>query len=108
MRSRPASWVLLLYLAIDLANPFVPGAFQFTSQEGLVWVEGAHLSRKAAEAGPSDAKGPAPPSQGRVAQVSVLVPGKPARARDLTAWLVRVRTGDPPAHDSPSSNSDDH
>jgi hypothetical protein len=108
MRSRLPSWALLLYLAIDLANPFVPGAFQFTSQEGLVWVEGAHLSREGTEAGPSEAKGAAPPPPRPDPEVSVLVPGKPARVVHLTAWLVRVRTGDPPAHDLPPSDSDDH
>ena len=41
MGSRLPSWILLLYLAIDLANPFVPGAFRFTPEEGLVWVEAA-------------------------------------------------------------------
>ena len=30
MRCRLPGWVLLIYLAIDLTNPYVPGAFEFT------------------------------------------------------------------------------
>ena len=32
MTSRLPSWILLLYVAIDLANPFIPGAFRFTPE----------------------------------------------------------------------------
>ena len=52
MRSRLPSWILLLYLAIDLANPFIPGAFRFTPEEGAVWVEGAPHSREELRAAP--------------------------------------------------------
>jgi hypothetical protein len=108
MGSRLPSWVLLVYVAIDLANPFVPGAFQFTPEEGLVWVEGTSPSREGAGAGTSETRRyvPVPP---RVASDgSLLVPGEPTRAGYLTAWLVRVRTGDPPARDLPLPESDDH
>jgi hypothetical protein len=108
MRSRLPSWVLLLYLAIDLANPFVPGAFKFTPQEGLTWVEGAYLSREGTEAVPPEAKGPVPPPRRRVSEGAVLPSGKLAQARDLAAWLAGVRTGDPPARDFPPPDSDDH
>ena len=108
MRSRLPSWVLLIYLAIDLANPFVPGAFQFTPQEGLIWVEGAHLSREGTEAVPFEAKGPVPPPPRRASEGAVLASGKFAQARDLAAWLAGVRTGDPPARDFPPADSDDH
>ena len=33
MRSRPPSWILFLYVGIDLANPFALGAFRFTPEE---------------------------------------------------------------------------
>jgi hypothetical protein len=108
MGSRLLSWVLLIYLAIDLANPFVPGADQFTPDEGFVWVEAAYLAREGAETGPSEARGLAPSPRRQLAAGSIFPPREPARAWDLTAWLVRIRTGDPPADDFPPSDSDDH
>ena len=108
MGSRLASWVLLLYLAIDLANPFVPGAFRFTPEEGLVWVEGTSHPREGAIAGASEVR-TSTPLWGDVApEGSQLVPGESAPAGGLTAWLVRVRTGDLPARDFPPPDSDDH
>jgi hypothetical protein len=108
MRSRLSSWILLLYLAIDLANPFVPGAFRFTPEEGLVWVEGASPSREEAGAGTSEARGSALPLRRTASDGSLLVYGKLARGGHLSSWLVHVRTGDPPARDLPPSESDDH
>ena len=108
MRSRLPSWVLLVYLAIDLANPFVPGAFRFTPEEGLVWVEAAPHAREGPRAGTSEVRGSAP-VPGRPASAGIgLVPGEPARAGHLSAWLVSVRTGDPPARDFPPPDSDVH
>ena len=108
MKGRLPSWILLVYLAMDLANPFVPGAFRFTPEEGLVWVEAAPHARAEGRAGTSEVRGSAPfPGRPAVAG-SGLTPGKPARAGHLTAWLVRVRTGDPPARDFPPSDSDVH
>src|SRR4030095_14111159 len=59
--SRLPSWILLVYLAIDLANPFVPGAVRFTPEEGLVWVEGMPrpgTQRNADERGPMARRAP--------------------------------------------------
>jgi hypothetical protein len=106
MRSRLPSWVLLLYLAIDLANPFVPGAFRFTPEEGLVWVEGMSHARKEIGAGTSEARGPAPRQPASTRELRG--PTEPVRAWSLTDWLVRVRTGDPPPRDFPPPDSDDH
>ena len=108
MRSRLPSWVLLVYLAIDLANPFVPGAFRFTPDGGLAWVEALSHSREEATAGTSEASGPAPLPQRTTSHQGLLVPGAPAPAWHLTAWLVRVRSGDPSSHDLPPPDSDDH
>jgi hypothetical protein len=108
MRSRLPSWILLLYLAIDLANPFLPGAFQFTSEGGLVWVEGTSQPRMDAGAGASEASGHVASPRGKAFDGSLLIPGVARRTGYLTAWLVRVRTGDPPAQDFPPSDSDDH
>ena len=107
MGSRLPSWVLLVYLAINLANPLRPGAFQFTPEEGFVWVEAAYLSR-GVRADTSEGRGLAPPARRRDLAGGIFAPQKPGRAGHLTAWLVRVRTGDPPAHDFPPSDSDDH
>ena len=108
MRSRLPSWVLLVYLAIDLANPFVPGAFRFTPDGGLVWVEAMPHSREEANAGTSEASGSAPLPQRPTSGQGLLAPGAPASACHLTAWLVRVRSGDPSSHDFPPAYSDDH
>jgi hypothetical protein len=108
MRSRLSSWILLLYVAIDLANPFVPGAFRFTPEGGLVWVEGASPSREEVGAGTSEARGSALPLRRTASDDSLLVSGKLARAGPLISWLVHVRTGDPPARDSPPLDSGDH
>jgi hypothetical protein len=107
MRSRLPSWILLLYLAIDLANPFVPGAFAFTSEDGLVWVEAMSPARPRLTVGTAEAIEPAP---------ALLLPadsdcrrsGEPTRVPDLAAWLAGVRTGDHPARDLPPPDSDDH
>lgn len=107
MRSRLPSWVLLIYLAIDLANPFVPGAFRFTPEEGAVWVEGTTPVRGGPSEAPTGAAtsisaAPAADSGRRALRA------RSARAERLIAWLVRVRTGDPSAHDVLPSDSDDH
>ena len=108
MRSRLPSWVLLVYLAIDLANPFVPGAFRFTPDGGLVWVEALSHSEEEATAGTSEASGSAPLPQQPASDGGLLSPGAPARAWHLTAWLVRVRSGDPSLHDFPPPDFDEH
>ena len=100
--------MLLLYLAIDLTNPFVPGAFRFTPDGGLAWVEGMSHSREGASAGTSEVSGSAPTPQRPASDGGLLVPGAPAPAWQLTAWLVRVRTGDPSRRDLPSPDSEDH
>ena len=99
---------MLIYLAIDLANPFVPGAFRFTPEDGLVWVEGTSSLREGAKAGASQARESAPrPARAGLRRRSSR--RRSARAAGyLAAWLVRVRTGDPPARDLPPSDSDDH
>jgi hypothetical protein len=106
MRSRLPGWVLLIYLAIDLANPFVPGAFRFTPDEGLVWAEGTLRSPEEPGAGTSEVRGSAPPLSRIVAEGGVS--GRPGPAPQLTAWLASVRAGDPPARDFPPPESDDH
>ena len=108
MTGRLPSWAVLVYLAIDLANPFVPGAFRFTPEDGLVWVEGASRTREEAKAGASQARESAPVPPAPASAGGLLVAGAPAAAGHLAAWLVRVRTGDPPARDFPPSDSDDH
>ena len=108
MRSRLPSWVLVVYVAIDLANPFVPGAFEFSSKKGAVWVEAMSHSRPKLSVGTSEASPPglAPGSlltEGEYSQTTEAV-----RLPNLRAWLVGVRTGDPPARDLPPPSSDDH
>jgi hypothetical protein len=107
--SRLPSWILLVYLAIDLANPFVPGAVRFTPEEGLVWVEGMPrpgTQRNADERGPMARRSP------RDAVASDLPVRAPIRgvtaAPRLTDWLAAVRAGDPPARDLPPPATDDH
>lgn len=107
MRSRLPSWVLLIYLAIDLANPFVPGAFRFTPEEGAVWVEGTTHGRE----GPSEARAGADTSTSAAPTADDGLRARRARssrAGRLIAWLVRVRTGDPSVQDFLPSDSDDH
>ena len=108
MIRRLPSWAVLLYLAIDLTNPFVPGAFRFTPEDGLVWVEGTSGVREGAKADVSQARKSAPLPPASVSDGGLLVTGAPAPAGYLAAWLVRIRTGDPPARDFPPSDSDDH
>jgi hypothetical protein len=108
MIRRLPSWAVLLYLAIDLANPFVPGAFRFTPEDGLVWVEGTSGLREKAQSGASQAREPAPVPPASVSDGRFLVTGAPAPTGHLAAWLVHVRTGDPPARDLPPPDSDDH
>ena len=108
MRSRLPSWVLLLYLAIDLANPFVPGAFQFTSDQGLVWVEALSHVREEVSDRASEASASAPTLFPPLLAGECRGSPQSVPAGHLTAWLVRVRTGDPPARDLPPSDSDDH
>ena len=109
MWSRLPSWILLVYLAIDLANPFVPGAFRFTPEEGVMWVEAASHVREVVEADVVAGKraGPAPIPR-PVPDGGELRAGGPIRAWHLTAWLAGVRTSDAPARDWPPPDSDDH
>ena len=108
MRIWLAGWALLLYLAIDLANPFVPGAFRFTPEEGLVWVEGTSLGREGSRSAVGAARVRARAPHVPAASGELQAPTEPARAGRLTTWLARVRTGDPPARDLPPPSSDDH
>ena len=108
MRSRLPSWILLVYLAIDLANPFVPGAFRFTPEEGLVWVEAAPHSREAVDPGPRGG-GEIRPVPRRPASEGERRGSARARASAASRRLAgRVRTGDPPARDRPPPDADDH
>jgi hypothetical protein len=107
MRSRLPSWALLLYLAIDLANPFVPGAFRFTAEEGVVWVEGMAQARQ--EVGARDSErvsGPSPRPPACDGQLRV-APTE-GRAGCLVDWLALIRTGDPTIRDLPRPDADDH
>jgi hypothetical protein len=108
MRSRLPSWILLLYVAIDLANPFVPGAFGFTPEKGLVWVEGMIRVHPRPNFGTTESTGPTPAPRRPAADSERQPSTEPAAAPDLTAWLAGVRTGDPPARDLASPESDDH
>lgn len=96
MRILLPAWALLLYLAIDLDNPFVPGAFRFTPEEGFVWVEGMSLGREGTRSGVGAAsvrtRAPHVPASSGEFQT----PTEPVRAWRLMTWLARVRTGDPP------------
>jgi hypothetical protein len=109
MSGRLPGWALLVYLAIDLSNPFVPGAFRFTPEEGAVWVEAASHLRVGVESdavwglGAEDVPDPRPTIRGSEQRTGGML-----HARDLTAWLAGVRTGDPPARDFPPADSDDH
>lgn len=109
MRRRVPSLVFLLYVAIDLTNPFVPGAFGFTPEKGLEWVEAmSSHARPRLSAGKSEAIAPAPTP--RVARTEGDCPRsrEPVRAPGVTAWLAGIRTGDPRARDLPPSDADDH
>ncbi len=108
MRIWLPGWALLLYLAIDLANPFVPGAFRFTPEEGFVWVEGMSPGREGARSGVAAASVRARASHVPASSGELQAPTEPVRAWRLTTWLTRVRTGDPPARDLPPPGSDDH
>jgi hypothetical protein len=106
MTGRLASWALLVYVALDLGNPFVPGAFGFTPERGLVWVEAMCHARPRLTVDTSEANDPVP--EPRLLPTEGGHPRSTRPSRDLAAWLVGVRTGDPPARDLPPSGSDDH
>ena len=71
-------------------------------------MEGTSGLREGAKADPSLARESAPLPSAPVSDGGLLVTGAPTPAGYLAAWLVRVRTGDPPARDLPPSDSDDH
>jgi len=102
-------WGLLIYVAIDLANPFVPGALSFSPDEGVVWVEALTPSAGARSEPDLPAvvpgRRPGGPPDGGAAE-PVARPAVPARP--LSTWLAEVRTGDPPVRDLPPPSSDDH
>ena len=108
MSGRLSGWVLLLYLAIDLANPFVPGAFRFTAEEGCVWVEGTTHARCQPSPSPDEAREPGDRPWLRQSEAERSRAAGLVQRRDALAWLAGVRTGDPPARDLPPPTSDDH
>jgi hypothetical protein len=108
MRSRLPSWILLLYLAVDLTNPFVPGAFRFSPEEGLVWVEVMAPDREVMTKGAAGASVYAKAPRRPAGSGDLSSRTEPVRPGRLATWLARVRTGDPPARDLPPPDSDDH
>jgi hypothetical protein len=100
--------MLLVYLAIDLANPFVPGAFCFTPEKGLAWVEAmSHPRPKLGTVSP-EAMAPALPSHVTPTEGARERPSEPVRTPDLTAWLAGIRTRDPSTRDLLPPDSEDH
>jgi hypothetical protein len=108
MGSRLLSWILLLYLTVDLANPFLPGAFTFTAEEGCVWVEAMPHTRYPASSGPGEAREPGAAPRLRRSDGERPRAAGSVQTRDVVAWLAAIRTGDPPARDLPPPQSDDH
>ena len=108
MTNRLPTWAILIYVAIDLANPFVAGAFRFTAEEGAVWVEGASHPRLRADAAPREAPDTAPHLGPAFAEGRRLDGEQSMRRGHLLVWLVRTRTADPPARDLPPPTSDEH
>ena len=108
MRSRLPSWALLFYLAIDLANPFIPGAFRFTPEEGVIWIEGAPHSRQGLCIAAPGGGETSPALHRNPAGVELRGSPEPVRRGPLEAWLAGVRSGDPPARDFPPTDSEDH
>ena len=108
MRSRLPSWILLTYLAIDLANPFVPGAFQFTPDEGLVWAEGTIRAREAPGAGIPETRQSVLPARMALSSPASLTSQRPGSPRRLALQPVRLRTGAESMPDASAPDSDDH
>jgi hypothetical protein len=100
MTRRRLLFAFLLYLTLDLSNPFVAGAFNFNPDE---CVEGLHL-RASSAAGRIDAS--ALPARTPVVRLALPSPS-PVRPlaggrHTILEWLVESRediraSGDPPA-----------
>lgn len=108
MAGRLPSWILLLYMAIDLANPFIPGAFSFTPEGGLAWVEGVSQARDDVRS--DDGQGAVMAAFGRNDAAEAngpTVTAQPALHARGMAWPARVRTVAPPAREGPAED-DDH
>ena len=108
MRSRLPSWILLVYLAIDLANPFVPGAFRFTPEEGVIWIEGTAHSREGLSVAAPGGGETLPALHPLPAGGELRGSPEPVRRGPVAAWLAGIRSGEPPARDFPPPDSDDH
>jgi hypothetical protein len=105
MRARRFTLLLLIYVSLDLTNPFIQGAFSFNPDDS---VEGISRHHRGGAPVPSTADTPAtaiePAPTDRAAAIARRLP---SRHHALGEWLVDVREAHAALAD-PQSPTDDH
>jgi hypothetical protein len=103
MRYRRIAFMVALYVTVDLTNPFIGCAFNFSPEESI---DG--LSRSDERLLPQEAPAvlPTPPG-GDHARIARLAPTWRFTARVLGGWLAQMRQGHAPNSD-PQSSTEDH
>jgi hypothetical protein len=103
MRYRPLPLLIALYLSLDLTNPFVGCAFNFSIEESMEGVSHQH-ERRLRQTG--SVEGPVRP-RGEIAPLAQAQVGRLPRARPLAEWFVDLRQSHGHASD-PQSSTEDH
>jgi len=103
MRCRLLALLTVLYLSLDVTNPFVGAVFRFDAEESIEGVSRQHEGFPC-EAVDADARLPGLTSAGTRVRVP---PARRAGVRPLTEWFVDLRQAHTPASD-PTSSPEDH
>ena len=107
MKSRRLTFLLLVYVSLDLSSPFIPGAFNFNPDESI---DGVQRQRDPGPRRPAMAPAPRTFSDASPASVTPSANTGVGARRDsspVNEWLVDVRRAHVPVS-AVSALSEDH
>jgi hypothetical protein len=103
MRYRRIALLIVVYVSLDLTNPFLGCAFNFNADESMDGVSRQHerfLHHTPTVALPMR-------SGGEAARLTRSAPARPFLSRALGEWFVQLRQAHAP-HSDPQSPAEDH
>jgi hypothetical protein len=101
MRARRLTLLIGLYVCLDFASPFIPGAFSFNPDES---VEGVSAHRRAVKVTVVAIASPAP-KRAQTEAIARVAPPRP-QSRPLGEWLIALRRAHSPTAATPLISED--